>query len=123
MKSLARYLFLKKNFHAGIDSIIGAWTIPEHIYGMAVNNDKLLNKTKTSICSLKKEVRIACPQLRLAPMNNMDFLGRGKHRYMESKCIHVPPRFIINQFVKFNNEIIGISVSNIVSIETLDHKV
>lgn len=79
MKSLGRRTFLKTSSHAGIASLIGTLTFPEYIYGMAGSNDKLLENTKKPICTIKKEVRIACPQLRLAPMTNMGYIGRGMH--------------------------------------------
>ena len=48
MKSLARRTFLKKSSQAGIVSLV-AWSLPEHIVGMAGNDDKLLQKTKKPI--------------------------------------------------------------------------
>lgn len=80
MKLLARRTFLKKSSHAGIVSLLGAWSYPKFIHGMAGNNYKLLQKAKTPICTVKKEVRVAMPQLMLAPRNSMSYIGRGMRR-------------------------------------------
>lgn len=76
MKPLARRTFFKKSSHAGIASLI-TWSFPEHIVGMNGNEDKPLQKTKKPICRIKKEVRVACPELGMAPWNHMDYIGRG----------------------------------------------
>ena len=79
MKSIARPTFLKKNFLAGIASIIST-ALPGYLFGMSGNNGKTAKKNKKKpICSVKKEVRVACPQLRLAPITSMGYIGREMH--------------------------------------------
>lgn len=74
-----RRKFIKQ---AGVAGIAG--TIPSALFAqrmpeqsIVVENDKLLNQSKKTVCIVKKEVRVACPQLRLAPINNMGYIGRG----------------------------------------------
>lgn len=79
MKRLARRTFLKKSSQSGLASLV-AWSLPKHIAGMIGNDDKLLRKTKSQICTVKKEVRVACPELMMAPMTGMSYIGQGMRR-------------------------------------------
>ena len=94
MKSLVRRTFLKMSSQAGIASLIGVWALPEHLFAISRKNNNAFIKTNKQICQVKKEVRIACPQLNLAPITSMDYVGSGMRReetllFMQSSDWHI----------------------------------
>jgi len=93
MKSLVRRDFLKKSSQAGFASLLGmAFPTP----GIKENQraSRLPVESANQICTVKKEVRIACPELNLAPTTNMHYIGTGLRReetlsFMQSSDWHI----------------------------------
>ena len=94
MKSLVRRKFITMSSQAGIASLIGAWALPEHLFAAPDKNNNVLLNTTKPICQVKKEVRIACPELSLAPITDMRYVGTGMRReetllFMQSSDWHI----------------------------------
>jgi hypothetical protein len=93
MKSLARRTFLKSISQAGIVSLTGTLILPEYVEGMPGKHDTSEGTIKP-VCRVKKEVRISCPELGLAPITGMNYVGSGLRReetlsFMQSSDWHI----------------------------------
>ncbi|HUZ61098.1 MAG TPA: sialidase family protein [Hanamia sp.] len=95
MKPLGRRTFLKGSSQSGIAFLAGTRVFPENLFGIGgKNNNNTLIKSNGKICQVKKEVRIACPQLSLAPITGMNYIGQGMRReetlsFMQSSDWHI----------------------------------
>lgn len=73
MKKLERRTFMKEGTRLGLSAMLGGklvWERPKD----AVRNGVVQSGP---LCTVKKEVRIACPELGLAPVTHMQYIGKG----------------------------------------------
>lgn len=89
MTPIARRTFLKKTSQAGIVSVFSGLTIPGMITGKEINGNKLRGKIIKPVCQIKREIYVAYPKPRMAPITDMSYIGRGLKReetrsYMQS---------------------------------------
>jgi len=94
MKSLARRTFLKSISQAGIVSLTGTLALPEYSKGISKQEGTLPEKKSNPVCRVSKEIRIACPELNLAPITGMTYIGLGLRReetlsFMQSSDWHI----------------------------------
>lgn len=93
MKSLVRRTFLKSISRAGIISLTGTLILPEYSKGIS-KEETLPGKKSNPVCLVNKEIRIAGPQLSLAPITGMTYIGLGLRReetlsFMQSSDWHI----------------------------------
>lgn len=77
MKRLERRTFLREGSQIGLSAMLGGkvlWDIP---WKIPSGHHKIGGGT---ICDVKKEVRIACPELGMAPHTHMKYIGKGLMR-------------------------------------------
>jgi hypothetical protein len=79
MKSLARRTFLKNISQAGIISFTGTLVVPKYSKETP-GQSHVTEGTGKPVCRVKKEARIVCPQLCLAPVTGMNYIGLGMRR-------------------------------------------
>lgn len=80
MSSIPRRTFLKKSSCAGLASIISASFFSGNLFGMDGGADRYQKKGGKPVCTVKKEIYVACTQPQKAPITTMTYTNRGLRR-------------------------------------------
>ena len=94
MKKLERRSFIKKSSQLGMTSLFGGVSILDSRAASPSPHARTEWIRQNHVCQVKKETRIACPSLGLAPVSHVQYIGRGLNReerlsFMQSSDWHL----------------------------------
>lgn len=86
---ITRRLFFKKSSVLGVIPLFDNYFTASTLFKKPLNKMNNRGQVNNKICQIKKEIRIACPELSLAPMTGMHYIGQGMRleetlRFMQS---------------------------------------